>query len=355
MKIAYVLFWNPYQTGGVNSKVRSQVEEWLNQHHEAKVYYVYPLDSKRKLNSYETVISANLWLNRQHPFLNKLVSMSLLVDQLNQFQPDILYLRQTYWFPGLLKLIKGFITIHELNTIDTLEVKTKSLLTRILMRLGRRRLNRNLQYFIGVSNEILLSQKPFKQTGIVISNGIDLKSNDILKIGSSRPQLIFVGSENCPWHGVDKIKFLASQCPEFDFNIVGYNVNWPYDNIICHGKLNLKDVVNLYSKMTVGIGSLAMHRIGLHEASPLKVREYIKYRLPVIIGYIDTDIKSKNFVLELPNDENNVARNILSIKQFVEEVIEEKVKIREEDLSLIDSTLKEKKRLDFFRKVLTQR
>src|SRR5207249_11205578 len=66
------------------------------------------------------------------------------------------------------------------------------------------------------------------------------------------------------------------------------------------------------------LGSLALHRNGMNEASPLKVGTYLACGLPVIIGYRDTRFPDgAPFLLNIGNHENNVGSSIPRIESFV--------------------------------------
>lgn len=47
----------------------------------------------------------------------------------------------------------------------------------------------------------------------------------------------------------------------------------------------------------VCIGTLALHRKNMTEASPLKTREYLAHGFPVIIGYKDTAFYNQNQIM----------------------------------------------------------
>ncbi|MCX7867577.1 MAG: hypothetical protein N2438_10690, partial [Limisphaera sp.] len=91
--------------------------------------------------------------------------------------------------------------------------------------------------------------------------------------------------------------------PDCHFDLIGIN-GGTFDtlprNVEVHSSLNRLDYERLLSRADAGIGSLALHRLGLTEACPLKTREYLAYGLPVIIGYKDSDFPSgAPFVLQL--------------------------------------------------------
>jgi hypothetical protein len=57
----------------------------------------------------------------------------------------------------------------------------------------------------------------------------------------------------------------------------------------------------------------------MDEASPLKVRRYLEFGLPVILGYTDTDLAGVSdwWVLRLPNTPANVVDSLEEIRAFV--------------------------------------
>ena len=96
-----------------------------------------------------------------------------------------------------------------------------------------------------------------------------------------------------------------------------------------------------------------MHRVGLTEASPLKSREYLAYGLPMILAYKDTDLDQLNvdYLLRIPNSEDNIIRHGKLIRDFAYRMRGKRVK-REEIAPYIDTRIKEKKRLNFFKEII---
>jgi len=89
----------------------------------------------------------------------------------------------------------------------------------------------------------------------------------------------------------------------------------------------------------------------MEEASPLKVREYLAYGLPVIIGYKDTDFhEDVPFILRLPNSEDNIEANLSAIETFVHRWRNQRVP--REAIAHLDIKVKESQRIAFFQKIL---
>ncbi|MBE3098230.1 MAG: hypothetical protein IMZ44_14030, partial [Planctomycetes bacterium] len=93
-------------------------------------------------------------------------------------------------------------------------------------------------------------------------------------------------------------------------------------------------------------------RKGMNENSPIKTREYLAAGLPVIIGYDDIDFPDRpDYILQLPNSEDNVVIHIEAIRAFVRRVKGTRVP-REIVQPRIDAAGKEATRLAFMRQCL---
>jgi hypothetical protein len=158
-----------------------------------------------------------------------------------------------------------------------------------------------------------------------------------------------------PWHGLDKILRMAALFPRWSFDLVGTNAaeiqSGVPSNVKVWGHLACPEYLPLMANADCAIGTLALHRNGINEASPLKTREYLALGLPVIIGYKDTDFpQGAEFLLELPNTEDNVLAYHGRIRSFVESWRGRRVS--REYIRHLDLDEKERERLHFFRQVI---
>jgi hypothetical protein len=198
--------------------------------------------------------------------------------------------------------------------------------------------------------------KAFNSVREVIPNGGDFGSiaQAPAPSASGPIELLFMGSDGHAWHGVNKLPGLAAANPDWIINVLGVSNRVFPDgappNIKLRGWLARKDYEPLVASCTAGIGSLAMHRIPLKEACPLKVREYLAFGLPVILGYVDTDIPADApYALHLPNTEDNVATHLAQIRNFVESWRGRRVP--RESVKHMDWPVKEETRLRFIKRV----
>ena len=132
----------------------------------------------------------------------------------------------------------------------------------------------------------------------------------------------------------------------------GINFEIP-SNMNFYGFLPLNKAREIIKTCHVGVSSLAMDRVKLHEACVLKTRQYLSQGLPIILGYKDTDLMHHHnlpFILELQEGENNVRDNLAKIRDFIERVKDyNKDEIISFAKNSIDFAVKEENRLNFIK------
>jgi hypothetical protein len=101
----------------------------------------------------------------------------------------------------------------------------------------------------------------------------------------------------------------------------------------------------------VALGTLALHRNQMHEASPLKNSAYLAYGLPLIAAHTDTNFPNPPpCILQLPNTPDNVETHLPAIRQFVERM--RGVRVPRDQVQHLDVRMKEQQRLAFFQRVV---
>jgi len=195
----------------------------------------------------------------------------------------------------------------------------------------------------------------FNKPTAVIPNGIVLATKAPLPPPQNdAPNLVFLGTKGQVWHGVDKIVRLAKELPDWTFHVIGPEPadlgTQPSSNIKLYGHLDEPEYLNVLARSDVAIGTLALHRKGMDEACPLKVREYLAAGLPTIIGYDDTDFPEEvPYILRLPNADDSI--NVRRIESFVHRWKDRRVS--RGDIQHLDVSAKEDSRLRFLESILT--
>lgn len=362
MRIAYVYAGVDLRTSaGVVKKLASQTAAWTAEGHEAEVFFHahHAPEESGGVDAFR--VPVRLFIDEPVAGGNTLSAARMRLRTLNElaasvleWRPDVVYLRYTVHYPALARLMDRVPTLLELNTDDLAEYAR--LLPRHKMlyhRMTRGALLRRARGMVSVTSEIA-ARPHFARFGKpmrVIANGIDLAGVEPLPAPTGeRPRLVFLGAPWCPWHGVDKVVELARRCPDWDFDIVGLHAG-EFDadrpaNIRFHGYLTRAEYEGPLAHADVAIGTLALHRKGMDEASPIKVREYLAYGIPTIIGYQDTDFPDgAEFICRIPNTPDNVVDHLEEIRDFVARM--QGVRVPREAIAHLDAGRKERERLQF--------
>jgi glycosyltransferase involved in cell wall biosynthesis len=135
-----------------------------------------------------------------------------------------------------------------------------------------------------------------------ISRNQDL--TELIASTAGKRRFIWAGNP-AAWHGLDKIDNIIAHLKGSCLYLVGdpdlIKKLLPSDcsigsRVFLLGKRNLQELAFLYQHCHFGCGVFALERKNMREAVPLKVREYLYYGLPVIIGHHDPQLEGLNFV-----------------------------------------------------------
>lgn len=348
MKIAYYLHWNDVPESGVFKKIVHQITQWMNFDSDVKIFLI---TQNEKWNS--ASIGIPLETRIYSSILTRLISSYDLVNQINAWSPDIIYTRYDLYNP-VLELLTKIPMVIEINTDDLTEYSRDGFFKQLYNNLTRKHYLKMADGLIFVTEEI--AKRPHFKTDKkrkIISNGIDMQLYTVLPpLKNCYPNLVFIGTEGQLWHGTDKIKALASMFPNWLFHIIGNSSQLGTavkDNIVYYPFLSKDDYQQIMANADVAIGTLALHRIDMNQACPLKVREYLAYGLPVIIGYEDMDLQGFEGVLQIANTPNNIYDYKDQINRFVNQWMGKR--INRQQLS-IDAKEKEIERMEFFKEII---
>ena len=372
MRIAYIfssLYWN---NDGITQKVRNQIRFWNSLGMEAKGFCQAP--ANRFFETYDEfdVIPAKkvgVSFIDQSRVLAKFIPSSRFIEQVRLYDPEMIYMRYEPMKPyiwGLRSLSKSIPVVLELNSLDrneALALSKKSLGGKfyfLFNEIFRRYTFHLASGAVGVCDDIL-SQKNIASMGLplmTVPNSIPLDKISRLKSKSDSviPNVLFMISQAFDWQGVDKLQKLIKETDgKLKFTLIGnfepYDFS-QYPNVDCYGFITGEKLERVVSRCHVALAGLALHRAGLNEACTLKVRDYLAWGLPIILPHIDTALKhvTPDWLLSLPNCENNIADHIDEIIDFCYQNINTIVP-RQEVVNLIDAQSLEKKRVSFLKSI----
>ncbi|RAV29406.1 glycosyltransferase [Sinomicrobium soli] len=361
MKIAYLLEVNPYINSGIVKKINAQVKEWRKQGNEVYICVLWPRKKENEKVYLQGSFFSNTILDRLVPdgfvktYLTKMGSISRIASYLKGINPDVLYARQNIWYPGLTGVLARYNTVLELNTVDFMEMEFYSTIKKKVYLFGKNRILGAVKGLVAVSPDILRFYEKYKKEyglkSVVVSNGIKLADFHRKKkpVDGEKISLVFVGSKNMKWHGLNKVYRLAERLPECEFRIVGYEGK-NYKNVSFYGWTNKEELEVIYTRSHFGIGSFDNHLVGKYVDSTLKVREYLAYGLPVILGHWDVDFRNSDFVFKATDKSGNL-KNIRAIREFMQKYKD--YTVSSEEIRIIESSVKEKERLEFFKEIVS--
>lgn len=362
MRIAYVsLHWLRITSSGVGKKIVRQISAWKNAGHDVQLFMH---AAWREDDS--VPIPGEIYFYRELPKLvgewTRIRAARQLVDAIKSYKPDVIYLRYGMYVFPIHRLASIAPLVEELNTNDLVQHRRLGAVFGLYNRLTRGILIGRTSGLVCLSNE--LAHAPynaiFEKPTRVIGDGIDLDNVSPLPAPqNAQPRVAFIGSPDSPWQGVDKLIYLALSFPDISIHIVGYDRIDDYNtvpkNLFLYGYLNTEEYKKILGTMDCAIGSLGLHRISLNESSPLKTRECLALGLPMVLPYIDTDLSGLNadFILEIPNKEDNIQTHGKAIRDFAYRMRGKRV-----DRALIkvlDQKQKEQTRVQFFEEILANR
>lgn len=360
MRIAYVsLHWPRTRNGGVGKKIQSQLAAWNAMGHEARLFMHTSLYEPQS-----DLIEADYFfyrtLGKAKTEINRIAAMKRMIEAIRRFHPDLIYLRYSIYVYPAHRLMDIAPVVEEINTNDITQHEGLGGIYSLYNWLTRGIFLRRVRGLVTVSRELAVSSAfaSYHKPTRVIANGCKLDDFPQLSPPSNNiPRLVFIGNPGYPWHGVDKLIDLACRFPDIHIEIVGYDTLPGFepmpDNLTLHGYLSTRQYQQVLADADIAISSLALHRVQLEEASPLKSRECLAFGLPLVVAYIDTDLDETDcdFLLKIPNKEDNIQTHAQSIYDFAHRMRGRRVD-REFLKKYIDADQKEATRLSFFEELL---
>ena len=354
MKIAYLLTWSGDERTGVFKKVADQVATWDRLGAEVALF-VATTPSARKswseagpdghIEVYRNALEA-IWIQRP------------LVRKLQAWKPDITYVRTTPRHAVVSRQLNKLPYAVEIQTDDIAESRGLSVPRHVTTLITRRACLSGAREMVFASRELSerASYAGFSASRIVLANGIDLSRIEPLPPIEKRERSLrfaFMGLPGSPWHGLDQVIALAEVRPSWIFDIIGPGadeMSWPL-NVRAHGELTTDEYRPILSEADAAFSTLAWFRNGMHEGSPLKSREYFALGLPVIGGYLDTDLPDgADFYLRIPNHEGATVDRADDIEEFAKTWRGRR--IDRDAIRMLDQKVKERERLDFLQTLI---
>lgn len=350
MRIAYLGQMADVSTeNGIGKKIVGQAKSWIQAGHAVRYFSLTP---NTHVWAGLAPLEADL-VARGGPGLRMFRSFEL-ARRIRAWRPDLIYFRYGYHSAGLPTLFREVPTVAELNSDDLTEYAlTLSRAKQLYHRLTRGRVLRPVVGFIPVTHELAARFATFAKPGLVIGNGIALDTfpSAPAPAPGAPVRLVFIGSRDTPWHGLERIAELGRLFPDAVVDVIGTERVDAPANVQFHGELPRRRYEPLLLGATIAIGTMGLYRKRMDEACPLKVREYLALGLPVLGGYRDTDVPDDaDYFLRVPNDAAPLAPHRDRIADWLGRWRDRRVP--RAAVAHLDNAVKEKLRLDFLHRML---
>lgn len=358
MRIAYLgQMADVSRETSIAKKILGQTLAWRGAGHEVRYFALAP---SQKLWSELSPALPAVVLERG-PLLTRHFRSRALCRSVEEWRPDLIYFRYAHHAAGLPRLFSRIPAVFEINSDDTAEYPlTLGPWKTLYHRFTRRAILSGAAGFVPVTHELASLVSPFGRPSRVIANSITLSSMSLLAPApaSLRPRLAFVGTARTPWHGLDRIAEMARMFPDWSFDIIGDDSSiWSSvsdtiapANLTFHGTLERDRYLPVLASATIALGTFGLYRKNMHEACPLKVREYLALGLPVIGACADTDIpEGSDYYLRLPNDGSPLTPHRETIAAFVAHW--QGRRVPRASVAHLDTSVKEAARLAFMAKI----
>ena len=228
---------------------------------------------------------------------------------------DAVVVRYPTFDPVVVLFLKPGNLVWEHHTNDTEELRSASFLRFFLEKAFRALMFRKSIAYTAISQEIVSSlSKPYEgRPGRLITNSLDFSAYQISEESVLIPdplqlEWVMVASTYSLWHGLDRVLEALHRIrieSALVFHIVGLvpeelrtklesqDYTAPNIRLELHGRLSQEQLISLYQRCCLGIGSFGLDQIAMNEGAPLKIREYLACGLPVYSGTIDSGLPEK--------------------------------------------------------------
>ncbi|TAG07409.1 MAG: hypothetical protein EAZ44_00470 [Cytophagia bacterium] len=336
----------------------------------------YPIDINNVPKIYSYPIFWRFHLNYEQKQFYKKVK-----EVIENMQYDFIFFRYDFADIHFLRFVKKFgqKIFIEYNSIPEKEFKKQSIYSHrdtyryYCESFFSKKVIRKVQGVVGVTDEITNHQKNKQRQKIAytLSNGIDVETfplKQYLKYDGTILNLLILTGYVSDRHGVDRIlksiqKYQGKTT--INFYIIGkvnqsdkiLSKDLDIDNqVFFIDFLEKEKITNLFNQIHLGVGSMALFKADMKEASPLKVRDFLSRGVPFFYAYEDTDLNKypemSNYFLKFQNDDSLI--NMQKVIDFFEPILKDEKhieKIRNYALTTVDYQYKIQQFISFLKTI----
>ena len=245
-----------------------------------------------------------------------------LLAALDRLRPDVVYTREMIWTPTVESILRRYRVVLEVNSDAAAELGTRSRAAAFYWRWTAGRLRSRAAGIVSVTHELADRLAAVGVPHIVLGNAEEVPDAPLprTQAGDGRPMLLMLIGSPAPWHGLDRVGRLATLRPDLRIVVCGrlgeFGRTLP-PAIECRQPVAGERLRATVAEATIGIGTLALARNGLHEACPLKSRTVLAAGRPLLSAHADPAFEGHEpVVLRIPDDDDAIDREAPAIADF---------------------------------------
>ncbi len=274
------------------------------------------------------------------------INFNNCLDDIVKERYNVIYLR--FYMPGtdlvrFLRKVKkacpDILILLEYPTLNVGNLMGKDPVRKLIYHINKPRikaLNKIADFIITLTKDKTLFGKP----AVFMTNGFDASRIRVVDPQVTADPFVITGvaSDCAHYHGYDKVilglaAYYGNNPKRKVFfriisSLLGYNITVlkklvdennlnPYVEFC--GSMDREGLEKEYKNAHVGMGTLALHRVGLMDNYSLKHREYAAFGLPFIMSKGDDVFENADFVLTLERDE--LPLDIFEILSFYDKLV----------------------------------
>lgn len=289
LKIVYFLDWQGRADAGVVIKVRNQVNSWQQQGNEVEVVLLTNATSEE----YDFAVPTHVFKS-QNGLSRYFARRKSFKYLLSEHRDWIIYRRYALMIPLEVLSMKKINTVIELNTNNRVFYKERGIIQFIWFKLQNSLIAKLAKGACAVTLEIKdLNLNDFKSVSM-FTNTVNLENFKNIKRDLSSKKLIFLAGDNFSWNGIPLLRSIANALPNYRIDVYGITPeDSDVDQIHYFDFISKEELDHILPDYVAGITTLQLEKIGLHEAAPLKTREYLLRGLPVIGRFRDSGLANE--------------------------------------------------------------
>ncbi|HET9733414.1 MAG TPA: glycosyltransferase [Acidimicrobiales bacterium] len=299
-RLALVYPFDLKANAAIRLRLEAQVREFANMASEVRVFAA-DRDTECRATLSPELLALTETVRCAGPKVLRVLAESRgLAARCHAWKPDLVLLRYALPLPAFIRMAAQHPVVLEVHSDDIIEARSRGLGAKEVVRILRRPLLGRAKAGVFVTEELRDSPRFDHLNGprLALPNGVALPAMVLQAPTNHRPRVGLLIGQAAPWHGIDLFCEMARRRRDIEWTLIA-----PAGRIPGNADRTVVEVVNTATELEyvqalgtldLGLGSLAMSRVGLAESASLKVRDLVAYGIPVALFSKDPDLHRAN-------------------------------------------------------------